>query len=158
MLADLVTNLEDVCIWNDAFTYYTRKKEQEKKAPKNEDDQQQQQQSHADILVQLATDNTELFFNDQYGTAFALVTIDTDRHREVIRLESDKFRRYLSKLFYDNQEGRVVNSEAIGNAIHVLQAQTEYDGQTIPLSLRVACKKEEGGNDSTIYYDLTNPK
>jgi len=87
-------------IWNDAFTYYTRKKEQEKKAPKNEDDQQQQQQqSNADILVQLATDNAELFFNDQYGTAFALVTINTDRHREVIRLESDKFRRYLSKIF-----------------------------------------------------------
>jgi hypothetical protein len=39
----------------------------------------------------------------------------------------------------------------------VLQAQTEYTGQTIPLSLRVACKKQ-GENGLTLYYDLTDPK
>jgi hypothetical protein len=121
------------------------------------EEHEQQQQSYADILAQLALDNTKSFFKDQYGIPFALVRINTDGHTEVIKLESDRFRRYLSKLFYDNQGGRVVNSDAISNAIQVLQAQTEYTGQTIPLSLRVAYKKEEG-DILAINYDLTNPK
>jgi hypothetical protein len=117
------------------------------------------QESYAEILVQLATDNTELFLKDQYGTAFALVKVNNDgddQHREVIKLESKKFKRYLSKLFYDNQNRRVVNSDAINHAVQIHEAKTEYEGQTIPLSLRVTSKKENNG--LVIYYDLTNLK
>jgi Bifunctional DNA primase/polymerase, N-terminal len=156
-------------IWEDAVSYYTAKKEQEKEERRKnhhgKQSKEEQQESYAEILVQLATDNTELFFKDQYGTAFALVKINNngdDQHREVIRIESNKFKRYLSKLFYDNQNRRVVNSDAINNAVQVLEAKTEYEGQTIPLSLRVASKKENNNNEgdslTTIYYDLTNPK
>jgi len=95
----------------------------------------QQSQSFAEILVQLASENVESLFKDQYGTAYALVHI-TD-HDEIIRVESNKFKRYLSKLFYDNNQNRVVNADAITNAIQVLQAKAEFEGQTIPLSLRV---------------------
>ena len=158
-------------IWKDAVSYYVTKKEQEKEGERRKNhhgkqSKEEQQESYAEILVQLARDNTELFFKDQYGTAFALVKInndDDDQHGEVIRLESNKFKRYLSKLFYDNQNRRVVNSDAINNAVQVLEAKTEYEGQTIPLSLRVASKKENNNNEdnsltTTIYYDLTNPK
>jgi Bifunctional DNA primase/polymerase, N-terminal len=150
-------------IWEDAVSYYNTKKEQEKEErgrnPHGKRSKEEQQESYAEILVQLATDNTELFFKDQYGTAFALVKVNNDgdnQHREVIRLESNKFKRYLSKLFYDNQNRLVVNSDAINNAVQVLEAKTEYEGQPIPLSLRVASKKENNG--LVIYYDLTNLK
>jgi hypothetical protein len=145
-------------IWKDAVAYYKKIKDQEKEKQQTKESCEEQQ-SHADILVQLAIDNTKLFFQDQYGVAFALIRVNTDDsdHTEVIKLESNRFRRYLSKLFYDNQRGRVVNSDAISNAVQVLHAQTEYDNHTIPLSLRIACKKQEG-DDLTFYYDLTDPK
>ena len=110
-------------------------------------------------MVQLALVNTKFIFQRSYGIGFALIKVNNgeDGHMEVIRLESDRFRRYLSKIFYDNQGGRVVNSEAISNALQVLQAQTEYTGSTIPLLLRVGCMKQ-GDDELTFYYDLTNPQ
>lgn len=91
-----------------------QEKEEKGKNHHGKRSKEEQQESYAEILVQLATDNTELFFKDQYGAAFALVKVNNDgddQHREVIRLESNKFKRYLSKLFYDNQNRRVVNSD-----------------------------------------------
>ena len=104
----------------------------------------------ADLLVQLATENSSFLFKDQYGTAHAQVRIAD--HDEIIRVESSKFKRYLSRLFYDKNGSKVVNAESITNAIQVIQAKAEYEGQTIPLSLRVAWYN---GN---IYYDLSNDK
>jgi hypothetical protein len=142
-------------IWNDAVAYYTRIRGQEKESEKKEEEQQKQ--SHASILVQLATNNARSFFKDQYGTAFALVSIKSDNHNEVVRLEGEKFKRYLSRLFYDHQNGKVVGSDAINSAVQVLQARTEYGGQTIPLSLRVACKNNnDNGGSLEFCYDLTN--
>ena len=106
--------------------------------------------SAADILVELATEKPSLFFKDQYGTAHAQVHIAD--HDEVIRVESNKFKRYLAKIFYDKNGNKVVNAEAITNAIQVLQAKAEYDGPTIPLSLRVAWQNGD------INYDLSNDK
>src|SRR5919109_5598458 len=56
-------------------------------------------QSAADILVELATDNAKSLFKDQYGTAYAQVHIAD--HDEIIRVESNKFKRFLARLFYD---------------------------------------------------------
>src|SRR5918996_1600439 len=107
-------------------------------------------QSAADVLVQLAIENTKLLFKDQYNIAHA--QIHNADHYEIIKVESSKFKRYLSKLFYDSNSNRVINSDSITNAIQVLQAKGEYEGPTIPLSLRVA---RQGGD---IYYDLSNNK
>ena len=68
-------------------------------------------------------------------------------HKELIALESDRFKRYLAKLFYDNNNNNNNNNNnrsvsiipVFNNAIQIVQANIEYDGQTIPLSLRVAC-------------------
>ena len=116
----------------------------------DEEDDDKGHHSAADILVELATENTSLFFKDQYGTAHAQVHIAD--HDEIIRVESNKFKRYLSRLFYDKNGNKVVNAEAITNAIQVIQAKAEYDGPTIPLSLRVAWQNGD------IYYDLSNDK
>jgi hypothetical protein len=131
-------------------------KQYEKEQQKSDDKAQQQQEpskSAADILVELAIKNTKLLFEDQYGTTFALVYIVD--HNEIIRVESDKFKHYLSKLFYDNSANKVVNTDSLNNAIQVLQAKAEFEGPTIPLVLRVALHNEDN-NTIVYYYDLTN--
>jgi hypothetical protein len=108
----------------------------------------EEQKSEPQILLELAHANVSRFFKDQYGIAYALIVLTKGR-RELIALESGKFRRFLAKLFYDNNKG-IAKTEHINNAIQILQANTEYDGQTIPLSLRVACKED------AICYDLSD--
>ncbi len=103
-------------------------------------------------LVEIAKNNTKQFFKDQYGTAFAVVRIVD--HNEVIALESSRFKRFLSKLFYDNKDHMVAGTDSINSAIQILQAIAEYESPTIPLSLRVAWSK----NKDSIYYDLTDEK
>jgi hypothetical protein len=92
----------------------------------DEEDDDKGHHSAADLLVELATENTSLFFKDQYGTAHAQVHIAD--HDEIIRVESNKFKRYPARMFYDKNGNKVVNAEAITNAIQVLQAKAEYDG------------------------------
>lgn len=111
-----------------------------------------QSQTNASILVEIAKNNTKQFFKDQYGTAFAIVRIVD--HNEIISLESSRFKRLLSKLFYDNNDHGVAGTDSINSAIQILQAIAEYESPTIPLSLRVAWSK----NKDSIYYDLTDEK
>jgi hypothetical protein len=152
-------------IWNSALEFVTsiRDKESENKDDYNDSKSASHSKSYAETLLQLATENIQLLFKDQYGTAYALIhTLD---HNEILKVESDKFKRYLSKLFYDNNESnKIVNVEAINNVIQILQAKAEYEGQTIPLSLRVAWYGDgDNGNDGNgyaknIYYDMTDDK
>ncbi|HJT47966.1 MAG TPA: bifunctional DNA primase/polymerase [Nitrososphaeraceae archaeon] len=109
----------------------------------------EEQKSPSQILIELAYENTSLFFKDQHGIALALVA-PVEGRKELIPLESDKFKRYLAKLFYDNNDSSIANKESINNAIQILQANIEYHGQTIPLSLRITWKED------AICYDLTD--
>ena len=96
--------------------------------------------SNAQLLVNLASQkhNTELFFKNQYGEPYIAVRLGNDKHLEIIALESRKYKHYLAKLFRENNDGQIVGKEAINNAINILAANAEFDGQTIPLHLRVA--------------------
>jgi hypothetical protein len=105
--------------------------------------------SVAERLVDLVTQNSNMFFKDQYGAAYA--NIKTTDHHEIVRVESNKFKRHLVRLYYE-VENKVANAEAVSNAVQVLQAKAEFRGETIPLAMRVTWY-----NDN-IYYDLTNPK
>lgn len=113
--------------WNAALQFI-EKKNQGKSATKliftTDETNDNEYQSNAEILVELAKDNTRQFFKDQYGMAFAVVKIID--HTEVISLESSRYKRYLSKLFYDNNDHKVIGSEAVNNTIQVLQAEAEY--------------------------------
>ena len=160
---ELLPATEANSIWNSALGFVTRvRKEQndnhregrEKHNSEKESQEQQQQQSQssADILVQLATEHIQLLFKDQYSIAYALIQVID--HDEVLRVESNKFKRYLSKLFYDNNGNKVINADSIMNAIQVLQAKAEYEGKSIPLCLRVAWYN----NGSDIYYDMADEK
>ena len=77
-------------------------------------------------------------------------------HYETLPIDSTKFKRYLLKLYYDTQEGKIANTEAINSAISQLEAKAFYEGQTIPLHLRVAWDNPD--TTDTIYYDLSDEK
>ena len=106
--------------------------------------------SIAEVIVDLATANSSQFFKDQYDMPW--VRVHKEDHHELIRITGDKFKRYIGKLYYDSEK-RVPNAEAINGAASVLRAKAEYDGDTIPLSLRVVW---DNGDD--IVYDLTDKK
>ncbi len=90
-------------IWDSALNFVNRIKEESNE--NNEDaDPLSPPKSSAEILVELATENIGLLFKDQYGTAYALVHISD--HDEIARVESNRFKRYLSKLFYGSRYGR----------------------------------------------------
>lgn len=114
-------------------------------------DEEKDDRSVADVIVDLAIENSSLFFKDQYDMPW--VRVHKEDHHELIRIIGNKFKRYIGKLYYD-YEKRVPNAEAINGAASVLQAKAEYDGETIPLSLRVAWDNDSDG----IIYDLTNKK
>jgi hypothetical protein len=154
-------------IWNSALDFVTKIREEEKENNDNKNDKEESgdsephSKSSAEVLLQLATEKIQLLFKDQYGTAYALVHILD--HNEILRVESDKFKRYLSKLFYDSTANKIVNVEAINNVTQILHAKAEYEGQTIPLYLRVAWHgsnndSSDGNAKNIIYYDMTDDK
>jgi hypothetical protein len=113
------------------------------------DPDDKERRSVADKLVDLVTQNSNSFFKDQYDTAYA--RIHNSDHNEIVRVEGGKFKRYLIRLFHES-ENKVANAEAVTNAVQVLQAKAEYNGETYPLSVRVA------SYNGAFFYDLTNPK
>jgi hypothetical protein len=137
--------------WRDAIRFIDKSTKDDGKS-NTDKEESDRQQNNAEILVDLAEDNIIQFFRDQYGTAFASVTIQD--HNEVIALESGRFKRYLAKLFYDNNDKSVVGADAINNSIQILQAKAEYGGHTIPLSVRIAWSTRK----DVICYDLTDEK
>ena len=100
-------------------------------------------------LIELITQNSNSFFKDENNTVFAHIYVKD--HHEIVKVTSGKFKRYLCRLYYEN-EHKVANSEALTNAVQVLQAKGEFEGETKSLSLRVAWHKGD------IYYDLTNER
>ena len=89
-------------------------------------------------------------FKDQFNQAYALVRING--HYESIKLKSQKFTLYLTKLFYDHNSNIPTNKESVVNAIQILESKAIFEGATIPLHLRVAWSEDK----KSIYYDLTN--
>jgi hypothetical protein len=129
--------------WNDGLSYVKKKRleaSHRNKAANN---------SNANTIIDLANNNIETLFSDQYGTQFGLIRISD--HNEIMPLEGKKMHRFLAKLFYDNSND-IASTESINNATQVLQAKADFEGQTIPLYLRVAWFD----NKNSIYYDLTN--
>jgi hypothetical protein len=84
----------------------SKEKHQQQQEKENEekryhtDGQQQREETKYDtetrsqILIKLAKANTEIFFKDQYGKAYARVRIKD--HNEIINLESNKFKSLVS--------------------------------------------------------------
>ena len=102
-----------------------------------------------DLLMEMANANIETLFRDQYGEGFAEIFVKG--HHEVISLSSSRFKRFLSKTFYETTE-RIPNTESVNNVVNLLQAKAEFGDIQYGLNLRVA------EYDGDMYYDLTNER
>lgn len=103
----------------------------------------------SELIIELACDNNK-FFKDQFGKGYALIKVKD--HYETIALDSNRFKLYLSKLYYDFNFHRPAHKESINSAIQVLESKAEFDSPTISLDIRVAWSKDK----KSIYYDLTD--
>jgi hypothetical protein len=127
-----------------------------------EEKEEELRESPTEKLLRLAKEQCEELFVDLYVEPYAAVKIR--EHLETLNLNHTRFRNWICKEYYE-QEGRhsVPNSESITNALNILKANAEFDGNSKELHLRVAygdTKEEETGTvrtiRTTIFYDLTN--
>ncbi|WP_432354603.1 hypothetical protein [Sporosarcina sp. A2] len=102
-------------------------------------------ESQADILISVS-DKAEFFQND-LGEAYAAVILNG--HKEVLKVKSRKFKMWLTKQYYDTTK-RAPSSDAMNQALGVMEMKAAFDGDEHSLQLRVAEK------DSDFYYDLAN--
>jgi hypothetical protein len=100
--------------------------------------------TEAEHLVNLAMSHIIHQFKDQTGAFYAV--IEKNDHDELLKMSSEEFSRYLSKLYYDT-ENKVISKNTINNSKRVLESFTT---ETRTLYNRIA----KIGN--TIYYDLNN--
>jgi hypothetical protein len=114
-----------------------------------EQEQEQEQEKPAEVLLRLVSERGMVFFKDQYKVPHVLISIRD--HKEILRVESGIFKRYLTKLYYDSED-KIIGSESVNNVIQILQAIAETEGATYPLSLRIAWYEGD------IYYDMTDDK
>ena len=116
--------------------------------------------SDAQVLVELASkiENVELIFKNQFGEHCAAVRNGDDKHLEILMLSGDKFRYYLARLFRQHHKNKVCSRDSITSAVNTLCADAEYDGEVIPLHLRVArgSKANIRTMPNCLYYDLTD--
>jgi hypothetical protein len=101
----------------------------------------------AELAFKKAEKVARPLFKDQYGVCYGW--LDTSGHKEVIKIESGKFKRLLVKLYYDNV-GTVPKQSTIDGWAQMFHAFADFERTIHPLSLRVAWY------DNCIYYDLTN--
>ncbi|WP_423243228.1 hypothetical protein [Clostridium autoethanogenum] len=99
--------------------------------------------SQADILISIAS-QAEFFSNDSDET---YASIKVDKHVEVYRLSSFKFRMWLTKIFFD-ETGKAPTADAMKQSFGVLNMKALIEGQKRKISKR--CIKY----DEKIYYDL----
>ena len=89
--------------------------------------------SAATELVELAEEFE--FFHDPQDRPF--VRLENNGHSEVWPVESTKFRKFLSRIFYKHTR-RAINRNAVGDAITTLAGKACYDGKEEQVFLRVA--------------------
>jgi DNA polymerase I-like protein with 3'-5' exonuclease and polymerase domains len=103
--------------------------------------------SAASRLVQLVQKADVQLFHANDERTFAL--IPSGRHRETWPLRSQRFRSWLSRLFYQAKH-KTPGSQALADALNVLEGLALHDGPASPTHLRVA------GVDGKIYLDLAD--
>jgi hypothetical protein len=101
--------------------------------------------SKATKLIELAEATCSEFFHAPDRRAYARLL--RDGHREVWPVDSNEFRHFLSKLFYDH-ELTAPSSEALRQALNVLQGKSLFAGSQHPVYTRAAYLNPD------IYLDL----
>jgi RepB DNA-primase from phage plasmid len=98
-------------------------------------------------LVAIAKRQGAELFHDPAQRAFA--SIPVDGHREIVGVTSSAFRRWLRRHFH-HEQGRVANSQAIADAVDLLCAIAEFEGEEREVFARVA------SHDGAVVIDLAD--
>jgi hypothetical protein len=101
--------------------------------------------SQADVLIDLALENNDVFFHNSLEEAF--VAVDKGKFYEVNGIEDKKYQMLLRKRYYDKTQ-KAPSKENITQAIGVLEAKALYEGDELEVAKR--CTSVE----NTIYYDI----
>jgi hypothetical protein len=113
----------------------------------SDDDNNNRNKKKIELAFKKAEEIAKPLFKDQYGVCYGW--IDISGHREVLRIESGKFKRLLFRLSYNNV-GYVASRNTIDNWVHIFHAFADFEGPIHQLSSRVT------PYNGDIYYDLTN--
>lgn len=105
-----------------------------------------ERKSQSTLLVELAA-VTELWHTSGQDDAYA--TLPVAGHREHWPIRSRTFRRWLGRQFF-KQHGKAPGSQALQDALAVLEGQAIFDGAEHPVFVRVA------GAGDRLYLDLAN--
>lgn len=101
------------------------------------------EESQSDIILRLAKDCQ--YLKDQIEEFYAAARIGG--HSEVMALKSERFKLFLTKLYYE-ETGGAPNSDAMRQALKVLEAKASFSENEYKLQRRIALQ------DEAIYYDL----
>lgn len=127
---------------------YVASESGESKDEGDEDDAKaSRSQTQASILVQLAED-MYLFFDGEDG--YAAIEL-ANGGRDVLPIRSKKFKRYLSRLFYVDQD-KTVSSQALNDALTTIEGRALFEGPEHKVHVRIA------EHDGAIYVDLADDK
>lgn len=107
-------------------------------------------ESTTDVLVNLTTENAELF-TDENKEPFA--SFAQDEHTEIWGLHSSGFREWLSYKFY-SEFGKSPRDASMKDCINTLAGIATHEGDEFPVYLRCAPNSGSGG----YYIDLCNKK
>jgi hypothetical protein len=103
--------------------------------------------SFATRLVELATEDSELWHTPEEES---YITFHRDGHKEHHRLKDRAVRLWLSSLFH-RAEGRTPGSQAVQDALNVLEGKALFEGSEHPVYVRVAPYEDK------VYVDLGQP-
>lgn len=107
---------------------------------------EKQRETQAQILVNLASD-AELFHTPD-GRAYATIVVNSHRENWPITLRgSGPFKNWLRQRFFA-EYGKPPGSQALQDAVGVLEARAQFEGPEVPVCVRLA---EANGS---IYLDL----
>jgi hypothetical protein len=105
--------------------------------------------TQAQVLIEIARGPEVELFHSRDRTAYA--DINVDGHRETWALQSQGFRRWLRRMYYE-ETGGAPNSDAISTAMGVIDARAHYDAPERDVYLRVAAFEQR------VYLDLCDDK
>lgn len=108
--------------------------------------QSDERKSQSTMLVELAM-AAELWQTPDQDVAYA--TMPVSNHREHWPILGKNFKRWLSRRFFE-QYRRVPGSQALQEALRVLEGHAFFDGARYPVFLRVAATGDK------LYVDLAN--
>lgn len=121
----------------------------DKPLPNDADDAGKGRKSQATELVELAEQRGDILFHTPDQASF--VQVDVDAHYEVWPISGKVYRRLLRSRFY-REKGKAPGSQAIQDAIGVLEGKALFTGAEQEVHVRLA---EINGS---IYLDLANDR